>query len=102
MHMERAAAVLRAWNNDFTTVPLQHANRGFVEPGEGDVGDAPSEKCHAIAAFADSWKRLADFGIEEWDFRTGGERFHISQVAKELENSSCTRETLHTGSLVKI
>ena len=49
---EGSAAELPFWNDDLAAVGGEHANGGFIELGESDVGDAAGEEGDACAARA--------------------------------------------------
>ncbi len=94
------AAELLAGDDDFAAIGGEHADGGFIEFCESDVGDASRKKGDSSAAGALRRKSLAEFGEEEMVVDGGQEFFAIGE-AEQFQDTGGACEPLQAGALIE-
>ena len=100
MRGEGAAAALSRGDDNFAAVGGEDANRGLVELGEGDVGDASGKECDASAARSGRGISPAEAAVEKTIVDAREERFAFGE-AEKFEDADAARDGLQTRALIK-
>ncbi len=101
MRRKRAAAGLSRGDDHLAAVRREHANRGVMQRGKTDLGDAPGKQRHAGAARAHGRIRAAE--LREKKFAVDRRQQPLAvRKPEQAENSGCARERLQSRALVKV
>jgi hypothetical protein len=95
-----AAAELSFGHDDFAAIGSEDADSGFIEPREGDVGDASGEESDAGAARAGGGVGPAVAAIEKVVVNAREEAFPFGETEK-FQDTDGARDGLQTGALVE-
>ena len=95
-----AAAKLSLRHDDFASIGSEDADGGFVEPGEGDVGDAPCEESDACAARAGGGVGPAMAAIKKVVVNAREEAFTFGETEK-FQHADGARDGLQARALVE-
>jgi hypothetical protein len=79
-------------NRHFAPVRLKHANRGFIEPGETDVGNTSGEKPDPILPVSLRGEYATHVAIEKWLLNLWSERLELTEPAGHA-NAQCLIES---------
>ncbi len=97
---EGAAAKLSRGDDDFAAVGGEHADSGFVELRESDIGDAAGEEGDAGASRACRGVGPAEAAVEKVLIDARKEAFALGE-AEKFQDADTARDGLQTGALVK-
>lgn len=95
-----AAAELSLRHDDFAAVGSEDADGGFIEPCEGDVGDASGEESDACAAGARGGVGPAMAAIKKVVVDARQEAFTFGETEK-FQHADGARDGLQAGALVE-
>ena len=97
---ESAAAELSPRDDDLAAVGGEDADGGFIEPGEGDVGDAAGEESDASAARACGGIGPAKAAVEKIIINAREKALAIGE-AEKFQDADGARNGLQAGALVE-
>src|SRR5882724_6994014 len=97
---KRTAAKLSLGHDDFAAIGSEDADGGFIEPREGDVGDASGEESDAGAARTRGGIGAAVAAIEKVVVNAREEAFAFGETEK-FQHADGARDGLHAGALVE-
>ncbi len=97
---KRAAAKLSFRHDDFAAIGSKDADGGFIEPREGDVGDASGEESDAGAARTRGGIGPAVAAIEKVVVNAREEAFAFGKTEK-FQHADGARDGLQAGALVE-